>query len=243
MFGLFVLFELSLLPAVLYYPQFSENAAIFLKLIPIESLREMVDSIAGGGYWGYLVAQYAFKTIDLFGGIAAALIGMGIVAGEVDRRTAEFLVSRPVSRSRILVTKFGVAKMTLLVPLWVATFTIPTMSAWIGETVEWAPLFWMALYASLYIAFVLVLAAWLSTCFNEPLKAGMLTLGFLLVEFSLYLVQGVNQYSLLRVVDIPHYLDASGGPATFPWKEAAAMYGLSLLFFLLALRRFSRRDF
>ncbi len=73
------------------------------------------------GYFGTEV----HLLILLFGSIFAVLLGSGILSKEQNDRTAEFLLSKPVSRSKILVNKVLVYKALVLAfnaVIWVGAY-------------------------------------------------------------------------------------------------------------------------
>ena len=103
--GYVVILEAALVAAILYWPKFRDNMPAIAKLVPFESLQRLMDSVEIAGYWPYLAVQQWFKGCSLFGLAAAAFLTSGVVARDADQKTAEFLLSRPVSRSRILLTR------------------------------------------------------------------------------------------------------------------------------------------
>jgi 4-hydroxybenzoate polyprenyltransferase len=89
------------------------------------------------------------------------------------------------------------------------------------------------------VAFTATMA--LSTRFSHYLKAGMLVLGFLLMNLAIYMIQDLWDYSLYNIIDLDLVMPIADG--YFPWYEAAWMGTITLLLYGLGLWGFRRRDF
>ncbi|MBC8328767.1 MAG: ABC transporter permease [Planctomycetes bacterium] len=239
--GYLVLMTGALAAAVFYWPDFRDNMPAIFKLIPFDALRDLIAGIDEFGYWAYFAIQQYFKGCSLFGLAAAALFGSGLVAREADQKTAEFLLSRPVSRRRVLLTRFAVAAVLVVAPVFLSSLAGMAMSPLIGEHLALTPVLLGACYLSLFLLMQLAFCTWLSAGFEHQLKAGIILIGLMLLQFALYLVKGLGDYTLFALVDVNRLAGMTTGQ--FPWPEAASFAGAGLLFLLLALRRFERRDF
>jgi ABC-2 type transport system permease protein len=63
----------------------------------------------------FLWAGYFSTTLYFLVGIGGAIFGAGLIASETSSGTALLLLSRPISRERILLIKYGVAALGLLI--------------------------------------------------------------------------------------------------------------------------------
>ncbi len=239
--GYLVLLTGALVAAVLYWPEFRDNVPAIYKLVPFDALKDLIGEIERFGYWAYFALQQFFKGCSLFGLAAAALFGSGLVAREADQKTAEFLLSRPVSRRRVLLVRFAVAAVLLVVPVFLSTLVGWWVSGMVGETLEGPALFAASAYLSLFLLVQLAFCVWLSAGAEHQLRAGVVLIGLVLLQFALYLVKGVGDYTLFALVDVTTLSAIQGGG--FPWTQAASFVGLTLAFLGLAVRRFEARDF
>ena len=67
-----------------------------------------------GNYDSFTWAQWFGKNGQMVLGALAAFLGGGLLAGEVSKGTIYFLLSKPVSRERVLLTKYGVTAAAFL---------------------------------------------------------------------------------------------------------------------------------
>ena len=241
MIGYTALLMMNMFAGVLYWPEMRDNFPEMIKFIPFEPLQDFVRAFEKHGFWAYFCVQHFFKGAGMFGIAAGGLMGTGIVAREVDRRTAELLLSRPVSRARILFVRWATGAAMLFVPYFaVALATIP-LAASVDEKLN--P--WFLLQGTLY-SYLFILAAFtatvaLSTRFSHYLKAGMLVLGFLLMNLAVYMIQDLWDYSLYNIIDLDLVMPIAEG--YFPWYQACWMATITLLLYGLGLWSFRRRDF
>lgn len=99
-----------------FYPIFHEEMSAFLDLI--NKLPEMIRNALGmhSDTIGSILGYYSFilTFIIIFGAIQAMILGLSILSKEVRQRTADFLLSKPVSRIRIVTAKL-LSCLTILV--------------------------------------------------------------------------------------------------------------------------------
>ncbi|MCB8814997.1 ABC transporter permease subunit [Desulfosporosinus shakirovi] len=108
--GLIILF-LSMFPVI------SQEAEAFKKLM--EGFPEEIRLALGlsveniGSILGFY--SYVFLYISLFGAIQAMILGVSILSKEVREKTADFLLTKPVTRTQIVTSKLLAAFTSLLI--------------------------------------------------------------------------------------------------------------------------------
>lgn len=240
--GYTFIMQVALVAAVLYWPQFRDNLPTIGKLVPFEPLQELVDKMEDYGYWPYFCVQQFFKGNSLFGLAAAALMGSGLVAREADQGTAEYLLSRPISRTRILLTRWAVGAVLLTVPVFLTSWVGWLLGPYIEEdTIPLSAVMWGSAYMSLFLIMLFNITIWLSARSEHQLKPGVLLVGIMLFQFALYLVKEVGNYTMFAMVDTDSLMPLLYG--TLPLLNGAVFIGVGALFLGLALWEFKRRDF
>ncbi|WP_073032665.1 ABC transporter permease subunit [Desulfosporosinus lacus] len=130
--GLIILF-LSMFPAI------SQEAEAFKKLM--EGFPEEIRLALGlsveniGSILGFY--SYVFLYISLFGAIQAMILGVSILSKEVREKTADFLLTKPVTRTQIVTSKLLAAFTSLLITN-VFYLGAATMMASLVETKEYS---------------------------------------------------------------------------------------------------------
>lgn len=239
--GYFLLLQFALVPAILFWPEFRDNIPALTKMVPFAPLQRIMDSIAEGAYWPYFVMQQFFKGCSLFGLAAAAIIGSGLIAREPDLGTAEFLLSRPVSRRRILLARWAVGSLLVAVPVVLSSLGGVLLSPLVGETLPLLPVLGASLYLALFLWMLFTFTVWMSAGFDHQMRAGTILIGFMLLQFAFYIMKVLNRYSLFYPVDPDHVMPIAQG--IYPWTWIGVFLAVTGLFLVLAVRRFERRDF
>src|ERR1700737_3706414 len=90
---------------------------------------------------GYLVAFVILNTLLIHVPLLVALVAGDIVAGEANMGTLRLLVSRPVSRTQLMLAKFGASVIyTVLLLVWMALLALFLSMLFFGTNAILAPL-------------------------------------------------------------------------------------------------------
>lgn len=239
--GYTALLLLNMLAGTYYWPEMRDNFPEIIKLIPFEPIQQFARAFEEQGFWAYFCVQHFFKGAGMFGLAAAGLMGSGLVAREVDRRTAELLLSRPISRARILFTRWSTGAVLLFLPFFAVAALNIVLAPDVGEELPFVPLLQASLYTYLFILTCFTATVALSTRFSHQLKAGLLVLGFMLMQLAVYMIDRLWDFSLYNLIDLDVTLPIADG--IFPWYETGWLVALITLFYGLALWGFRSRDF
>ena len=83
--------------------------------------------------------------------------------------------------------------------------------------------------------------AMLSSICSHQLRAGILLIGFILLNFAFYLVQGLDQISLFKAIDVTVFMQIHGGE--LPWATGGAFAGATVIMLVAGIQIFRARDF
>lgn len=231
--------------------QLSEQLRQFWQQIPVAQrlVRMLVGAELGDsvGTTGFLSIGYAHPI--LFACVWTLILASTsrAVAGEIDRGTADLLLTLPVSRRGVYVSS-SVVFLLAGVPLCAA---VPT-GMWIGTQIiyfadppDLGRLSLMAI--SLMALYVCVTGASMlaSSVFSRRGPAIAVVLGWLLVSFLLnFLGQLWSIFGRLGFIGALRYYRPLPviRDGELPWGDLGALVGGGVIFWLIGLWRFSRRD-
>ena len=239
--GYFIILEAAMVAAILYWPKFRDNVPAIAKLVPFESLQRLLDSVEVAGYWPYFAVQQWFKGCSLFGLAAAAFLTSGIIARDADQKTAEFLLSRPLSRSRILLTRWTCAVVLVCVPVYVSSITAIWISPAVEEWLGWTDTLLSSTYMSLFLIMLVTFTTLISSMSSHQLRAGIILIGFMLLNFAFYLIQEIDEVSLFKTVDVFVFMQIQTD--AFPWLTSGLFLLSTIIMLLASLRIYERRNF
>jgi hypothetical protein len=182
--GFFVVLELMLIPAVLWWPEFAKHTKQLRAMAPLPVMRGLVDTLEQGGAFAYVTGQHFFKGCNTLGTAAAVLLAAGAIAGEAHRGTLEIWLGRPLSRTRILTERFAAGALAVALPVFATTLTIPPLAARVGATLELGPLMLCAAQESLLLLAIYAIGFFLSSISRSPFAIAFALLFFTIFEFA-----------------------------------------------------------
>jgi len=210
------------------------------------------------GQWDRVILDIGLAAIELSGVLVSVLIGVGLVAGEIERRTVYPTLARPVTRGAFLVGRFlGLfAMLAVSVVLMLAVLAAVLRMAGYGFSAS-------AATAALLILLELALlsgAALLFGSFTKPILASAFSLSVFLIGHLLSDLKSFQQrsnsglakaftevaYRLLPDLELLNVKSLASNELPIPHGLLpsaalyAALYTGALL--LLAISIFARRD-
>lgn len=238
---MFVLLEVMLTLAIIWWPAFEENMAALKKLAsPLPMLADQIDLIAMMRVPGYVVGQHFFKGCNVLGAAAAVLFGMGAIAGEAQRGTLEIWLARPVSRLRLYTERWLGGQAAIWLAILLSSLTIPALLSTIDESMRYDHLVLCSIHESLFIGALYSTVFMLSAYSSQPLKIAFVMLFLSIFQFAIYMVETVTQYSAFRLVDIEAFAWILKH-TSLNWRICGPLLLVNLVTYAIGLRAFQRR--
>ncbi len=239
--GYVIILEGAMIAAIMFWPQFRDNIPAIAKVVPFEALQDLLSQMHKAGYWPYFAVQHWFKGCSLFGVAAIAFMGSGIIAREADQRTAEFLLSRPITRRNVLLSRFSVLSLATIVPVFLTSITGIWLSTSVNEYMGWGETLLAATYMSCFLLMLCGLCTLISAMSTNQFRAGTILIGIVLLNFAFYLVQSLDKLSLFKTIDVWAFMNIHMGHA--PWGMVAIFLGATIAELVVADWIFRRRTF
>ena len=123
-----------------------------------------------GSYDAYVWSQWFSKNGPEILAILAAVLGASLIANEVNKGTIFFLLSKPVSRDRVLLTKYVVSALILLGVMLLSGIAILIAAAAVGHPQNVGGVLISTILLWLGMLFVLGLALLFSVLFLDVLR-------------------------------------------------------------------------
>lgn len=206
-----LLLEILLVPAILMWPSLRRAGSALVSLMPADFLRKMATDAMGPNdetaYRAYMAIQMFFKGVNIMGIAAAVLLGTGIIARERENQTLEFLLARPISRSRILWSKFWVTAVVIVVPIFLTSWTAIPLSRLPGIDVElpFGVVTLCCVHASVFCVGILALTTLISTVARSQVVTAFWIGAIIVTQVALYFIQEIRVISAFRLSDYDIY--------------------------------------
>lgn len=228
-----LLLESLLVIAILKWPTLRDDTSKLagLKfLLPAEFMKRWLDGMMGERpYQAYMSIQMYFKGINIVGVATACLYGTAIIARERENHTLEGLLSRPWSRSRVLLIKFATLTTAIVAPIFLTSWTAVPLSWAIEEDLSFTRVTMGAAYASAFCVMFLALSTAFSVRLRNQVDVAFVVGAIIVFQVCIYFIPEVRNFSLFRMSDYEVYWPIlAGGPG------AAERHALRALWLVLA---------
>ena len=187
----------------------------------------------------YLWSQWQPKNLLQFGTILALVLAAPAVAGELSRGSMDYLLSRPLSRTSILLTKATAGALILSAVTWSATLVTLAAASLLEPALWWGRFLAATALVNAGLLCVYAIGLLFSTFCTSSVKAGVSAGGLLLV------LSGCGFFTATRFLSPFWHARGSAfmGGAPFTWFSLILLLGAALAAFLLANRVFNQREY
>jgi ABC-2 type transport system permease protein len=204
-----VILELLLLPAILLWPNLRRGGSAIVEMMPAQFLKDMMRTVMSPdtevAYPAYMAVQMFFKGTNVVGIAGAVLLGTGLIARERENQTLEFLLARPVSRSRILWGKFWVVAVVLAVPIFVTSWSAVPLSRAVDESLGFWGVTVASLHAAVFVVAVLAATLLCSVAARSQVHTAFTIGAIVILQVAVYFIQEIRVASLFRLSDFQVY--------------------------------------
>lgn len=211
-----IIWTLSLVALIFFllsmFPAFSSDVAVFKKVLEgyPESVRKAfgisIDSISSllGFY------SYVFGYVLLCGSIQAMNIGISIFSKEMREKTADFLLTKPVTRVQIVTAKLSAAIVSLLITNVVYIVAASTVALRISEQSFDLTVFIMISLTSFFVGLMFLMLGMLVSILVLKIKAVLpLSLSIVFAFFIISMFGSVLDETVIRYVTPFKYYDSA----------------------------------
>jgi len=195
------------------YPSFAEDAQTAEEMLNVfpEPLAKVfgMDTLNLGTYTGfYGVEVHLINT--LVGSVYAALLAAGMLAKEENDHTAEFLLSKPVTRIEVTGQKLAAVLTNLFMLNAVITAVSFACTGFADEAVELDILAWYLLATFLLHVTVASVSFLLSAVMRRTRSIVSIALGIVFLSYALHIMAGLSdRFDFLRHVSLFSFTDAA----------------------------------
>ncbi|RSD25937.1 ABC transporter permease subunit [Mesobacillus subterraneus] len=216
------------------FPSFSKDAEEFKTLLegfPAELRKAIglsVDSIAT--LLGFF--SYSFLYLKLAGAIQAMNLGTSILSKESREKTADFLLTKPVTRTQIVTSKLMAALVSLIFTNLVfiaATFVMASLVA--GDEFNKEALFLIALSLFMIQLMFLALGILVSVIFPRIKSVISVSLGTVFGFFMLGMISSTTDDKALRYLTPFNYFDSAHITENLSYENS---FLLTVVLFIIA---------
>jgi len=223
-----------------------------------ETLNKAYENMPEGFYKAFGIEELNISTIENFVAMEhfsmiwpimviimlMAIAGTGL-AGEIERGTAEILLSRPVSRVKIFFARYMSGVFSLLIFTIVSIFAIVPLAAIHGVTYHLENFAYVAIISFLFGWVIFSLAMMCSAFFSERSRVYMVSGSILLVMYVLNIAAALKE-SLkdLKYLSFFHYYNYNDALIrhTLSLNDILVFVGVAVVCTIVGVWWFKKRD-
>ncbi len=203
------------------------------------------ENFAFATFDGFLSVEY-LKQMWVIVMIAFMVsIATGAIAGEIEKGTMELLLSQPISRRAILVTRHFFLSLSTLLIIGASLAPIAAGAPIVGGDLRNLGLLLLIVPAFLFYMAIGSVSFFFSTIFNSRGRAIFTSLGLIIFWYALDILAKINDtISHVHFLSLFYYWDPYRylHDLNFAWGDAAVLVGVILVSTAAAVIWFERRD-
>ena len=96
-------------------------------------------------------------------------------------------------------------------------------------------------YMSLFLIMLITFTTLISSFSSHQLRAGIILIGVMLLNFAFYLIQEIDEISLFKTIDVYVFMQIKFGQ--WPWVATGSFIGATVIMLLASIKIYNRRDF
>ena len=210
------------------------------------------------GQWERIINDVGLATVQLSGALVAILVGVGLIAGEIDRRTVYVTLAKPVSRGAFVLGRYLGLCATLALLVLVMGGALAALLSFIGDPMGatgYSALLLTYVELCILSAFAVVFSSFTTQTLGVMFTLAVFVIGHLTQDLTAFAqrIEGLGGQALGALSYVLPNLDllnlkthaANNLPVSPMVVVKGTIYGLcySCVAVMAAMGIFSRRDF
>lgn len=231
---------------LVFYPAFKDQADLNKQLENLPQAAKSLISDTGDFFspQGYLSSQLYYLTLPLILSILSMGLGSSLIAKEEDGGTIELLLSRPVSRGKVLLGKAAAGVVILIIVSVLALISAVVMCKLVSIDVSLAGVV-MATFMALVLALLFGAVAFMVTTIG---RARIASIGIaVLIAFGGYIVSSLAEVVgwlkwPARFLPYHYYQPGAALNGNYYWRNVIFLLIVTVILGFISWSAFRRRD-
>ncbi len=230
-----------------FFPTIKPMMSMYEQLLSNPTFKAFIGDIASFGTFGGFMSAEVFSYMGIVLGAYVAFLTASFAAGEIEQKSSELMLSLPVSRFHVIVSRFA-AVVPIVLALAVAMLLGIFLGAkYIGEGVDVVRFGYGMAFTAAFLLAVGGGSMLLSALMSDGKKAAFASIGVLLAMFLVENIGSmVTSIDWARQLSLFHYAKVSDfiadTSATINWGNAGILLAVAAIFLALAVVVYQRRD-
>jgi ABC-2 type transport system permease protein len=229
-----------------FYPQMEDMMGMYEQMLENPTFQALLGSeIAGMSSFAGFMTVELFSYIGLVLGAYVAFLAASFVAGEIEQKSSELMLSLPVSRENVILSRF-----TTILPITAVIAAVMLLAVYLGAMFvgEEVDVLWFGygmLFTWVFMVAVGAGALLLSALMSDGKKAAFSAIGILLVMFLVENIGSmITSIDWARRLSLYHYAKVTTIVLNqdVNWINFGILLAVAVVFVVLAVIAYKRRD-
>jgi ABC-2 type transport system permease protein len=230
-----------------FYPSIKPMMSMYDEMLSNPTFKALIGEIGSLGTFGGYISAEVFSYMGIVLGAYVAFLTASFVAGEIEQKSSELMLSLPVSRTRILLSRFAVVLPIIVALAAVMLLAIVLGATYVNESVDATRVGYGMLFMAGFMLAVGGGSLLLSALMNNGRNAAFASIGVLLAMFLVENIGSmVTSIDWARRLSLFHYAKVSdfiaNPSAQIAWSNLAILLVAAAVFLALAVIAYRRRD-
>lgn len=206
----------------------------------------LVPFINAGNNFDIWLTMEFFSWMSLTIGFYVLIFAASHIAGETEKQSMELLLAQPVSRTRVMSSKFAVVLVNVTIILMITFLALFISWLLLIEDKAKFDLYFYIFLNNYFLLFAFSgISFFISSLLNEQRKVTGILIGILVMSYFINMVINMaGQVRWLGKISLFYYADASKilTSGKIDWSDNILLFIVGVVFLLLALMYFQRKD-
>jgi ABC-2 type transport system permease protein len=230
-----------------FYPQMEDMMGMYDQMLENPTIKALLGEMASLNSFGGFMSVEVFSYMGIVLGAYVAFLTASFAAGEIEQKSSELMLSLPVSRVKLLLSRFATL-LPIIAAITVVMLIAVFLGAWyIGENVDILRFGYGMLFTAAFLLAVGGGSLLLSAAMSDGKKAAFASIGVLL---AMFLVENIGSMvtgiDWARRLSLFHYAKVSGfiadPSAQIAWANLVILLVVAIAFLIAAVMVYNRRD-
>jgi ABC-2 type transport system permease protein len=229
-----------------FFPTLKPSMAMYDQILQNPTMKAFIgDDISSMGTFSGFMTLEVFSYMHLVVGAFFIFMAASFVAGEIEHKSCELMLSLPVSRVSVILSRFTTLLPFVAIIMLAEVAGIYLGGRYIGEDSQVKWFAYAMLFMGMFTIAVSAMALFISSIMSDGRKAALVSLGILLAMFLVENIGSmVTSIDWARKLSLFHYAKVTTIVInqTVDWANMGILIAVAVVFLVLAVIAFRQRD-
>ena len=230
-----------------FFPSIKPMMGMYDEMLSNPTFKALIGELSSMGTFSGFISAEVFSYMGIVLGAYIAFLTASFVAGEIEQKSSELMLSLPVSRVRVILSRFATLLPIIVVLVIAMLLGIVAGAGYVGESIDTTKFAYAMVVMAAFMLAVGGGSLLLSALMSNGRNAAFAAIGVLLAMFLVENIGSmVTSIDWARRLSLFHYARVAGfisdPSAQFSWTNCGILLAVAIVLLALAVIVYQRRD-